>query len=167
MRRRPEIEEAFWRAWRTTLVGSTTPLLGQVAVLQGGGVEAVARALDLGGDDGALEARVLRDGLDRSLDRLADDRDADRLVTMEAQAVERLGGEEQGGAAAGHDALLERRAGGGEGVLDAGLLLLERGLGGRADLQDGDAAAELGLALLQLLLVVGRVRGLDLRLDSA
>jgi hypothetical protein len=39
-------------------------------------------------------------------------------------------------------------------VLDAGLLLLHLGLGGRADLDDRDAADELGEALLELLAVV-------------
>ena len=56
-------------------------------------------------------------------------------------------------AAAGDDALLDRRAGRLQGVLDAVLLLLELDLGGRADLDDGDAAGELGEALLELLLV--------------
>ena len=64
------------------LGGVDDALVSQVAVLQGGGVEAVARALDLGGDDGALEARVLGDGLDRGLDRLTDDRETDRLVAF-------------------------------------------------------------------------------------
>ena len=47
-------------------------------------------------------------------------------------------------------------------VLDAGLLLLHLGLGGRTDLDDGDAADELGEPLLQLLAVVVRGGVLDL-----
>jgi hypothetical protein len=45
------------------------------------------------------------------------------------------------------------------------LLLLHLRLGGRADLHDGDAAGELGEALLELLAIEVRVGGLDLGLD--
>ena len=51
------------------------------------------------------------------------------------------------------------------GVLDAVLLLLELDLGGGADLEDGDAAGQLGEALLELLAVVVGVGVLDLGLD--
>ena len=51
------------------------------------------------------------------------------------------------------------------GVLDAGLLLLHLGLGGRTDLDDGDAADELREPLLQLLAVVVRGGLLDLGAD--
>ena len=68
-------------------------------------------------------------------------------------------------AAAGDDALFERRAGRLQGVLDAVLLLLHLGLGGRADLDDGDTAGELGEALLQLLAIEVGVGVLDLGLD--
>src|SRR5204863_4046031 len=74
-------------------------------------------------------------------------------------------GLQQRDAATGHDALLERRAGRLEGVLDAVLLLLHLRLGGRADLHDGDAAGELGEALLELLAIEVRVGVLDLGLD--
>jgi hypothetical protein len=50
-------------------------------------------------------------------------------------------------------------------VLDAGLLLLHLDLGGRADLDDGDAAGELGEALLELLAVVVGGGLLDLGAD--
>jgi hypothetical protein len=46
------------------------------------------------------------------------------------------------------------RAGGAQGVLDAVLLFLQLGLGGSADADDGDAAGQLGQALLQLLAVI-------------
>ncbi len=69
------------------------------------------------------------------------------------------------GAAAGDDAFFDRRAGGRQSVLDAVLLFFQFGLGGRADLDDGDAAGQLGQPLLQLLFVVVAVRLLDLRLD--
>ena len=73
-----------------------------------------------------------------------------------------VGGLEQGDAAAGDDALFERRAGRLQGVLDAVLLLLHLRLGGRADLDDGDTAGELGEALLQLLAIEVGVGVLDL-----
>ena len=71
----------------------------------------------------------------------------------------------QGGAATGDHTLLDRRPGRRDGVLDAVLLLLELDLGGRADLDDGDAAGQLGEALLELLAVPVRVGVLDLGLD--
>jgi hypothetical protein len=52
-----------------------------------------------------------------------------------------------------------------EGVLDAGLLLLHLDLGGGADIDDGDAAGELGEALLELLAVVVGGGLLDLAAD--
>jgi hypothetical protein len=61
---------------------------------------------------------------------------------------------EQRHAATGEDALLDRGAGGVQGVLDAGLLLLHLGLGRGADVDLGHAAGELGEALLELLAVV-------------
>ena len=72
---------------------------------------------------------------------------------------------EQGHATAGDDALFDRGLGRRDGVLDAVLLLLELDLGGRADLDDGDAAGQLGQALLELLPVVVGVGVLDLGLD--
>ena len=72
---------------------------------------------------------------------------------------------QQGGAATGDDALLDGGTGGRQRVLDAVLLLLELDLGGRADLDDGDAAGQLGQALLELLAVPVGVGVLDLGLD--
>ena len=69
---------------------------------------------------------------------------------------------EQRDAAAGDDALFERGAGGLQRVLDAVLLLLHLGLGGGADLDDGDTAGQLGEALLELLAVEVGVGVLDL-----
>ena len=90
-------------------------------------------------------------------------RHADGLVALELERVERRDGLQQRGAAAGDEALLDRRAGRREGVLDAVLPLLELDLGGRADLDDGDAAGQLGEALLELLAVVVGGGLLDLR----
>ena len=85
---------------------------------------------------------------------------------VELELLERgLGGLEQRDATTGDDALLDGRLGVADGVLDAVLALLELDLGGRAGLDDGDAAGELGEALLELLAVVVGVRLLDLGAD--
>ena len=102
----------------------------------------------------------------RLADRPTDDGDADGLVTGEAEvALERGAGVDEGGAATGDDALLDRGAGRRDGVLDAVLALLDLDLGVAADLDDHDAAGELGEALLQLLAVPVGVGPLDLGLD--
>ena len=59
------------------------------------------------------------------------------------------------------------RAGRRERIFDAVLLLFELGLGGRADLDDRDAAGQLGKTLLQLLAIEVGVGLLDLALDHA
>ncbi len=61
---------------------------------------------------------------------------------------------DQRDAAARDDAFLDGCAGGVHRVFDAGLLLLHLGLGSGTDLDDGDAADELGETLLELLAVV-------------
>ena len=91
--------------------------------------------------------------------------DAHGLVAGELEGVEGLGGADQGGAAAGDDPLLDRGAGGVQGVLDEGLPLLHLGLGGGADVDLGDAAGELGEPLLELLAVVLAVGLGDLAAD--
>src|SRR6266545_742716 len=63
------------------------------------------------------------------------------------------------------DALLDGRLRVAHGVLDAVLALLQLDLGGRADLDDRDAAGQLGQPLLQLLPVVVGVALLDLGTD--
>ena len=80
--------------------------------------------------------------------------DADLLVASPLKVLERLGGAQQGHAAAGNDAFFHRRASGMQGVFHAGLLFLHFGLGGRADLDHRDAAGQLRQPLLQLLAVV-------------
>src|SRR3954468_6182970 len=140
----------------------------EVDVLAGGRVEADAGlgATHLVDHDRALEAGVLGDLAERLLERAQDDAHAGLLIVDAGGVdVDGRGGFEQGDAAAGHDALLERRAGRLEGVLDAMLLLLHLRLGGRADLHDGDAAGELGEALLELLAIEVGVGVLDLDLD--
>ncbi len=92
------------------------------------------------------------------------DLDADLLVALGliAGLLDRLGAAEQGHAAAGQNAFFDRGTGGVQGVFDAGLLLLHVGFGPRADGDDRHAAGELGQPLLELLLVVLALGGLDL-----
>src|ERR687898_2402075 len=143
------------------------PRLEHVGVLAGGRVQAVARveAADLLDHHAALEAGVEGDLLERLLERPADDDRPGRLVAGQVVLGQGLLDPQQGHAAAGDDALLHRRAGVGDGVLDAVLLLLELDLGGRADLDHADAPGQLGQPLLELLAVPIRVGPLDLLLD--
>src|SRR5204862_2328190 len=91
---------------------------------------------------------------------------AGRLVARQVQLVERrLAGLHQRDATTRDDALLDGRLRVAYGVLDAVLALLQLDLGGRADLDDGNAAGQLGQPLLQLLAVVVGVRLLDLGPD--
>ena len=76
-----------------------------------------------------------------------------------------MGGADERNAAAGDNALFCSRAGGGERVVDAVLLLLHLGLGGSANLDDRNAADKLGETLLELLLVVVALGLFDLRTD--
>src|SRR3954454_20434958 len=126
---------------------------------------ALLRLANVVDDDRALEARVVRDLAERLLERAEDDAGAGALVILVGVGVDGARRAQERDAATGHDALLERRAGRLQGVLDAVLLLLHLRLGGRADLHDGDAAGELGEALLELLAIEVGVGVLDLRLD--
>src|SRR3954469_22553854 len=140
----------------------------EVDVLAVGRVEAVARleVADLLRPDAALEAGVDRDLLERGLERRLDDERARELVTLEVDLLERDdAGLDERDATTGDDALLDGGLRVANGVLDAVLALLELDLGGRARLDDGDAAGELGEALLELLAVVVGVRLVDLGAD--
>ena len=77
--------------------------------------------------------------------------------------VDRRSAAHQRNAAARDDALFDGRAGCVHRILDARLLLLHLGLGCSADLDDGNAANQLGQPLLQLLAVVVGGGLLDLR----
>ena len=111
-------------------------------------------------------AGILGDLADRRVERLADDIDAAGLVVVDAlEAVERLGGVEQRGAAARNNAFLDRGAGRMERVVDAVLALLHLDLGRAADLDHGNAAGELGETLLELLAVIVAGGVLDLLAD--
>src|ERR1700675_667392 len=137
------------------LGGIDDPLLEEVAVLALERVVAVAglEALDVRHDDLAGLPGVISDLPGGGLEGLAHDVDPDLRVAFELDLVERRDRLQEGGAAAGDEAFLDGRSGRREGILDAVLLLLELDLGGRADLDDCDAAGELGKALLELLLV--------------
>ena len=120
----------------------------------------------LANHDRAFAARVLDDLADRRLEGAANDVDASLLVVIQALDRDHLAGAQQRDAAARHDALFDGSAGGVERVIDAILLFLDFDLGGAADLDDGNAASQLGQTLLELLLVVVRGGLLDLgRLD--
>ena len=130
--------------------------------------EADLHAANLVDDDLAASAGVVGDLADRVLEGPANDVDADLGVgVLELELVENRLAVQKGCAATGDHALLDAGPNRGQGVLDAVLLLLELDLGGRADLDDGHAAGQLGQALLELLAVVVRGGLLDLGLDLA
>ena len=121
-------------------------------------VEAVADLIlttDVLYDDGALQTRVLRDLLDRRLERFKNDLHTGLGVACGGieQLCDSRDRVDQRYAAACDDALLNSRLSSGESVLDAHLLLLHLDLGGSADLDNGYAAGELRQALLQLLTI--------------
>src|ERR1700736_3867229 len=154
----------------TNNLGRVDDALGdQVAVFAGLGVEAVGILIlleDLADDHRAVLARVDRDLAGRIGQRLAHDIDAGLLVVvLGADALEVLGGPEQGDAAARNDPLLDRRTGRMHRVINAIPALPHLDLGRAADADHRDAARELGQTLLQLLTVVVRGSFLDLRLD--
>src|SRR4249919_831702 len=151
-------------------LGRVDDALGdQVAVFAGLRVEAIVVLLllqDLADDDGAVFTGVDRDLAGRRGERLAHDLDAGLLVVVRGlDALELLGGAEQGDAAARHDAFFNRRTGRMHRVIHAILALLDFDFGRAADADHRDAACELGQTLLELLTVVVRGGFLDLRLD--
>src|SRR4029078_13536247 len=126
-------------------------LRDEVAVLAGRGVQAVTRGQlrHLVRDDAGLETRVEGDLLERRLDGDAHDVRTGRLVTRQLEGCERdLAGLDERDATTGRAPLPRGCLVGAGGALDAGLALLQLALGGRARLDDGHAAGELGEALL-------------------
>ena len=164
---RPAIDAALMSAVLVDLGRVDDAGLDHVLELAGAGVEAdvAGRLEQLTDDDRTLFARVLGDLTGRLLERATDDLDADRDVALGLDLVDRRDGADERHAAAGDDALFDCRLGGVHGIFDAGLLLLHLGLGGRADLDDGDAADQLREPLLQLLAIVVGGRLLDLGAD--
>ena len=142
--------------------------LEEVAVLARADVVAVrtGRLLDVGDDESRFLPGVVDELAKRRFDGAADDRRADLLVAFELESLDGLLGAEVSDAAAGNDTLFNRSARGVESVVDAVLLLLHRGLGGSADLDERDTAGELGEALLELLAVIVGGSLFDLLLDE-
>src|SRR5258708_18281684 len=73
---------------------------------------------------------------------------------MQLELLDRVEAAQERGAATGNDAFLDGCAGRVHGVLDASFLFLQLGLSGSANLNDRNAADQLGKALLELFLVV-------------
>ena len=132
-------------------VGELT-LLGVVAPVGVGRVEQLAD------DDRAIDARVLSNLPHGCLQRLADEVDAGMLIGIgRGQAFDRLDRIQQGHAAAGNNAFGDRGAGRMDRIVNPILALFDFRLGTAADLDHGDAAAQLCQALLELLaIVIGR-----------
>ncbi len=142
----------------------------EVAVGEREGVEpegAFALA-DLGDHHGPLLAGVVGDGLKghghRGDDRL--DAVAGVVVLRRTKFVECGQGPKEADASTRNDALLDGGAGGMQGILDPGLLLLEFGFARRAHIDLGHAPGQLGQTLLKLLAIVVGVAGGDLVADQ-
>src|SRR5947208_10149476 len=154
----------------TNHLGRIDDALGdQVDVFAGLRVEAVGILIlleDLADDHRTVFASIDGDLAGWIRQRLADDFDAGVLVAdLGASSLEMLDGEQQGVAAARHDAFLNRRTGRLHRVIHAILALPHLDFGRAADADHRDAARELGQTLLQLLTVVVRGGFLDLRPD--
>ena len=166
---RPATEAASCSAVRTTFVGSMMPAFDQILELAGLRIEAVVVLVllqRLAGDHRAVFAGILGDLPQRSLDRLADDLDAEALVVVVGlQFGQDQRCARQGYPAARNDAFLDRRARGVQAVVNAILALLHFHFGAATDADDGHAAGQLRQAFLQLLAVVVRGGLLDLRPD--
>src|SRR5258707_7693830 len=157
---------------RANHLGRVDDALGdQVDIFAGLRVEAVGILIlleYLADDHRAVLARIDRDLARGPGKRLAHDLDAGLLVVvLGLDALELLGGAQQGDAAARYDAFLNRRTGRMHRVVNAILALLHLDFGRAADADHRDAACELGQTLLQLLTVVVRGGFLDLCLDLA
>src|SRR6267154_601393 len=142
--------------------------LDHVAVLAGLGVEAEVFFLgvaDLADHNGAFVAGVEGDLSGRLFDSAPHDACANGVVIVELKLLDDCDATEQRRAAAGDNAFLDSRTGGVHSVFDTRLLFLQFGFGGRAYFNDGDAADQLGKALLELFLVVIAGGVFDLRAD--
>src|SRR5262249_7521014 len=142
--------------------------LHQVAELSRLRIEAevvILRLADAANNDGTFVACVLCDLAHGLLECPLDDVDADGLVAVRLELIQRGDAAQQGHAASGDDALLDRGAGGVHGILDSSLLLLELGLGRRTHFNHRDAADQLRQALLELLAIIVGGGFFDLRAD--
>ncbi len=125
----------------------------------------LGHAADILDDDRAILPGIGHQFAHWGFQRLADDGDADGFVFAgHLDFVQRGDGVDEDDLAAWDDTFLDGGTRGGEGILDAMLLLFQLGLGRRADADDGNAAGEFGQALLELLFVV--VAGTLVDLDA-
>src|SRR5690606_5057571 len=127
-------------------------------VFTGLGVEAEGPAFlieQLADDNRTVNTGVLRDLAARSLQRAANDLDADVLVFVGAlQPVESTARIEEGDTATCNDTFFNGCAGCMESVIDAVLALLHFDFRRAADLDHGNTACELRKTLLQFLAVI-------------
>src|SRR5712692_8608801 len=131
--------------------------LDHVSILTGVRVEAVVfvlRLADFADDHRAFGSGVECDLASRLFESALHDTDADSFVIVQLELLDGGDAAQQRGAAAGDDAFLNGRTSGVHGVLNASLFLLQLGFGRGANLDDGNAAHQLGKALLELFLVV-------------
>ena len=105
--------------------------------------------------------------LDRCGQGPVDDVHPDLFVAGGFLASGRQGfaGPNHGHATAGKDAFLDRRTAGVQGVFDAGFLLFHFHFGGRANIDLGHTAGQLGQTFLELLAVVVAAGGFNLGFD--
>src|SRR5580698_6850262 len=127
--------------------------------------EVVFALSDLVDDDRPFEARVLRNHSNRLFEGATNDLDAGLLLLGDLQTIESGLAAQQRYATTGDDPFFDRRTRRVQRVFDASLLLLHLGLRRRTNLDDGNAADELGKALLELLAVVVTGRRFDLFAD--
>ncbi len=139
-----------------------------VAVLAGGRVVTVVTlaALHLVDHDRRLIAGVGNDFTQRLLQGAQHDLDAGILIVVVAlEFANSSTGADQRHAAAGDDTFFHGSAGGVQGIFNARFLFLHFDFGRGTNLDDGDAASQLGHTFLQLFLVVIGSRFLDLDAD--
>src|SRR5690606_23382824 len=101
----------------------------------------------------AFRARIVGDAAHRLLQCAAHDVDASLLIGVGALDGQRGRSAEQGDATTRNDAFFNGSAGRVERVIDAVLAFLDFHFGRTADLDDGNAASELGKTFLKLLAV--------------
>src|SRR5574343_1482343 len=139
-----------------------------VAVFAGSSVVTVVTlaANNLVDHHGRLVASIGDDLAQRGFHGLQDQLDTGILVVVVALQLGDVGtGTQQGDAAASNDTFFNSGTGSVQRVFDAGLLFLHFDFGGSANLDDGNAASQLGNTLLQLFAVVIGGGFLDLDAD--
>ncbi len=160
-------DAAFWRASLATFAGSMMPalIMSTYSPLSASKPKAPFFSRTFSAITDALVAGILCDLFQRLLDGLADDLDPVAGIPLELCLRQCACAAHQGHASARHDALLDGRAGCVESVVDAGLLFLHLDLRGGADLDDRNAAGDLGQALHRLLAIVVLLDDLDFLLE--